>query len=300
MLDSLLLLLLSAVWGASFLFLRLAAPAFGPFSLILMRLSFAGVALLPFFLSARARRVLWQNRWLLVIAGFISSALPFTLLAYASLSLEAGLASLLNATTPIFTVLVAAVWLGTRITPRQASGLLVAMGGVALLSLDKLSFQAGGSGWAVVAALVASLCYGIGANYTREKLAHVSPTLLAGGSLLFAALLQLPAGTLAWPEVSPAPGMWAAVIALALVCTAAPTIIYYRLIQRTGPLAATSVTFLIPVFAVLWGRLFLAEPITARLLAGMALTLMGTALALGVLPRWLSRQVELRKGQGTA
>ena len=300
MLDSLLLLLLSAVWGASFLFLRMAAPAFGPFSLILMRLCIAALALLPLFFGKRARRVLWENRWKLLIAGFISSALPFTLLAYGSLYLEAGLASLLNATTPIFTVLVAAFWLGQRITRTQSLGLLVAMSGVALLSLDKLNFHAGGSGWAVVAAIAASLCYGIGANYTREKLAQVPPTLLAGGSLLFAALLQIPAGTVSWPDVSPAPGMWAAVVALALICTAAPTIIYYRLIQRTGPLAATSVTFLIPAFAVLWGRLFLAEPITARLLAGMALTLLGTSLALGMLPRWLLRQAEMRKGQGTA
>jgi drug/metabolite transporter (DMT)-like permease len=164
-------------------------------------------------------------------------------------------------------------------------GLVIGFAGVAFLAWDKASFKPGAdhSGfWAVLACATATLCYGVAANATKRYLTGVSPLAVATGSQFAATLLlALPAAWL-WPAQMPGTVAWTSALALAALCTALAYILYFRLMSRVGPTNAVSVTFLIPLFAILWGALFLQEAVTAQMLAGCAIVLVGIALALGL------------------
>ncbi len=275
------LLLLGAIWGASFLFMRVAAPEFGPIALIEVRV---GVAAL--FLSAvLARRGGFpglRGRLLpLGLVGALNSALPFSLFAYATLSLTAGFASVLNATAPLFGALVAYVWLRESLAPARVLGLALGFAGVLILVWGRLSLQ--GDRRAILAALLAALAYGIAAHYTRRRLSAAPPLVIATGSQVAAAVLLLPLALRDWPSVTPSSTGWLCAVALGVVCTGIAYVLYFRLIASVGPGRAIAVTYLVPVFGVLWGRLFLGEPITVETVAGGAVILLGTALATGAL-----------------
>lgn len=281
------LLLLAAIWGASFLFMRMAAPAFGPAALIFVRVLVATVCLLPLVLWRGEGRALLTAWWPLLVVGLLNSALPFCLFAWAVLSLSAGFTAVLNATTPLFGALVAYLWLRQPLPAGRVLGLLLGFVGVIALVWDKISFRAGGDGWAVLAVLLATLSYGVAANYTRQKLAHVSPLLVAAGSQLGACLLLIPLALFAWPAQPVPASAWQAALVLGVACTALAYLMYFRLIAHVGPSKAVAVTFLIPVFAVSWGGLFLAEQLSPGMLLGGTIILFGTSLALGLwtLPR---------------
>jgi len=278
------LVLLSAIWGASFLFMRVAAPDFGPVPLILVRVSVAGACLTPLLLSSGNRDALCRAKWRVAAVGVVNSAIPFSLLAYATLSLEAGFVALLNATTPIFAAIIGVVWLRTSLRRSQLAGMAIGFLGVAVVAWGRLSFKEGGAGWAILAVLLASSCYGLTANYVKTHMSDVSAPVVSVGSLLGATAVLIPIGLWRWPTESVPAGSWAAAGGLAVVCTSFAYLIYFRIIARAGATAATSVTFLIPIFAALWGALFLDEAVTFAIVAGMALTLAGTALTAGVLP----------------
>lgn len=282
--DVLYLVVLAAIWGASFLFMRVAAPEFGPVALIEMRVILAALFLLPVLWSRGRRRGLGEmraNAGPMLVVGVINSAVPFSLLAYATLSLTAGFASILNATAPFFAAIVAYVWLRDRLPPSRVIGLVVGFAGVAVLVWGRASFKPGGGGLAVTAGLAAGLSYGVSANYTKRYLTGVSALATATGSQVGAALALLPFALVSIPGSPPSPRAWAMVVALAVVCTGVAYLIYFRLIARIGPARTVAVTFLIPAFGVLWGRLFLREPVTGQMLAGAAIVLTGTALATG-------------------
>ena len=279
--DAMELLILSAVWGASFLFMRIAAPELGPIPLIALRVGIAAALLLPLLALRGGLAELRRRPWPLLVVGAINSALPFCLLAYATLSVTAGLASILNATSPLWGGLVAHVWLRDRLTRSRALGLLVGFAGVAFLFWGRASFRPGGAGLAVLAALAATLSYGVAASTTRRHLRRVDPLAVAAGSQLGAALLLLPLAVLTWPAGPVTPRAWEAVAGLAVACTAFAYVLYFRLIASVGPARAIAVTFLIPPFAVAGGALFLGEPVTGRMVAGAAIVLVGTALATG-------------------
>ncbi len=290
--DAFELLVLAAVWGASFLFMRIAAPELGPVALIWLRVSIAAACLVP--LAALRRRGALRGRALPVaVVGAINSAIPFCLLAYATLSLTAGLASILNATSPLWGALVAHYWLADRLDRSRALGLAVGFAGVVLLVWGRASFRAGGGGLAVVAALGATLSYGVAASYTKRKLTGADPLALAAGSQLAAAVLLAPGAALLWPAHAIPLRAWAAVLGLGVVCTAFAYVLYFRLIAHVGPARAIAVTFLIPPFALAWGGLFLGEPLTARTVASACVILAGTALATGAL-RLPARELSAR------
>jgi drug/metabolite transporter (DMT)-like permease len=177
------------------------------------------------------------------------------------------------------------VWLRDRLTPSRAAGLAVGFAGVAFLFWGRASFRAGGDGLAVVAALVATLSYGVAASYTKRRLAGVNTLAVAAGSQLAATAVLAPLAALLWPATPVGARTWAAVAALGVGCTAVAYVLYFRLIASVGPARAIAVTFLIPAFAMLWGALVLGEAVTLRALAGCAVILAGTALATGVLGR---------------
>lgn len=277
------LVTLAALWGGSFLFMRFAAPAFGAPTLIFLRVGIAAVCLLPLLLGGSRPRQLGHNWWRIAVMGVFNSALPFVLIAWSTLSLTAGLASILNATAPVFTALVAAVWLGQRLVGWRLAGLAVGMVGVIVLAADKADFKPGGTGWAVIAMLVAAASYGFAANYTRHYLVEVPPHVNAAGSQLASAVALLPFAAATCPSTSPRPLVWGAAVALGVACTAVAYILYFRLIANVGAARAVTVTFLIPVFGVLWGALFLGEQVTGRMLGGACVILVGTALSTGVI-----------------
>ena len=281
--DLLDLTLLAALWGGSFLFMRYAVPDFGVVPLIWLRVALASVCLLPLLLLKRQFGALRQQAGALTVMGLFNSGLPFLLIAWATLSITAGLASIMNAMTPVFTALIGALWLGDRLDGRRSLGLLLGLAGVALLAADKADFRPGGSGWAIVAMLLATACYGFAANHTRRYLQGVPALVNATGTQLVSALVLLPPALWSWPERMPGLGPWLAALVLGVACSALAYVLFFRLIARVGASRAVTVTFLVPVFGTLWGALFLGEPVTASMLAGGAVVLLGTGLATGVI-----------------
>lgn len=281
--DLLDLTLLAALWGGSFLFMRYAVPDFGVVPLIWLRVALASICLLPLLLLKRQFGVLRRQAGALTVMGLFNSGLPFLLIAWATLSITAGLASIMNAMTPVFTALIGALWLGDRLDGRRSLGLLLGLAGVALLAADKADFRPGGSGWAIVAMLLATACYGFAANHTRRYLQGVPALVNATGTQLVSALVLLPPALWSWPERMPGLGPWLAALVLGVACSALAYLLFFRLIARVGASRAVTVTFLVPVFGTLWGALFLGEPVTASMLAGGAVVLLGTGLATGVI-----------------
>lgn len=256
--DALLLLALAALWGASFLFIKVAAPALGPFALAFTRVLLAGVALLAFaHLTGTPTTV--RSRWkAFLILGALNAAVPFALVAFATPRLGASLAAMLNAVTPLLTALTALVWLRQPLPAVRVSGLALGVVGVSLIVGS--SATATGEAWwlALAASLLASLSYAVAGVYAKTVPA-TPPVVLALGQQWGAALLLLPFAALHAPQAVPAtPVLWA-VLALALVCTALAYVLFFQLIARAGPVGALSVTLLVPVFGLLWGSVFLGE-----------------------------------------
>ena len=276
-------LTLSALWGSSFLFMRLAATEFGALPTAGLRVGLAALFLLPILLlrdHGPALRAPWRPA---LFVGLLNSAAPFALLSWAVLHITTGLASILNATVPLFGALVAWAWLKDRSDRSRALGLAVGFAGVALLGWDKASFKPGGTGWAVLACLGATLCYGIGASFTKRHLSHVPPMAIATGSQVGAALaLALPTLWL-WPASPPGLRAWGALVGLAVLCTGIAYILYFRLIASAGPARALAVTFLVPVFALAYGAVALGESITLWMVGCGAVIVLGTALSTGLL-----------------
>ncbi len=275
------LLLLAAIWGASFLFMRVAAPEFGPIPLVEIRVAVAALVLSAVLAQRAGFGGMRGRLFPLGLVGAINSALPFSLFAYATLSLTAGFAAVLNATAPLFGALVAYVWLRESLAPIRLAGLVLGFVGVLTLVWGRLSFR--GDRSAILAALLAALAYGIAAHYTKRRLSAAPPLVIATGSQIAAAVLLLPPALFYWPRHPPSLASWLCAIALGIVCTGLAYILYFRLIASAGPVRAIAVTYLIPVFGMLWGLLFLREPITLNMIAGCAVILLGTAVATGVL-----------------
>ena len=276
------LLLLAALWGGSFLFMRYAAPAFGAVPLMWLRVAIASVCLLPLLIARRQVGELVPRVGAMAVMGLTNSALPFVLIAWATLSITAGLAAILNATTPIFTAIVAALWLRERLTAVRLVGLLLGLAGVVVLAADKADFKPGGSGWALLASLGAALSYGFAANYARRFVTGVPALVNATGSQVAATLVLTPFAIAFWPVQTPGALAWGAALALGLGCTALAYLLYFRLLARVGPARAVTVTYLVPVFATVWGALLLGESFTLRMGLGGAVVLAGTALATGL------------------
>jgi drug/metabolite transporter (DMT)-like permease len=277
------LFLLAAVWGGSFLFLRIAVPEFGPLALIELRLGLAASMLLPVaVIQGKLPRIL--QHWKAILAvGMLNAALPFLLFAYAAQSLEAGLLSVANAVTPIWGAIIGWFWLQDKLPRMRLIGLSIGFVGIVVLMWDKLDFQAGGAGPAVLAVVAAPISYGIAANWTKRYLTGVDALSNAAGSMTAASLLLLPLAIWAWPSTPVSFEAWRATILLALICTGAAYIVFFQLLAKAGPTAALSVTFLVPIFGISWGAWFLGETITASIAIATGIILLGTALSLGVL-----------------
>lgn len=275
--DVLRLLSLAAIWGASFLFIRLAAPAFGSSALMCVRVAFAAIFLwaIASFLGKNSLQKAGIGHYMLL--GGVNSALPFVLYAYASHWLSASILAVLNATAPLWAMLIGLLFFRQAFSAKALIGLGLGVCGVAVLvGFDPLLLRPG-SGWAVVAGASAACCYGIATHYTKR--ATQRPAFDNAHGSMWAALVWLaPFALVQWPTTTPPLPMWAAVAVLGLVCTSIAYLLYFRLLADIGPTHSLTVTFLIPVFGVFWGHVLLDEVIGWHTVVGVCLVLAGTSL----------------------
>jgi drug/metabolite transporter (DMT)-like permease len=292
------LLFLGAVWGAAFLFLRIAAPEVGAVWAAEIRLA-TGAAVLVVVAGHRTLTAAQGRIGSFVIAGALFSAVPFTLISYATVTLPAGFTALLNAATPLFTAVVAVTFMGQRLAWRIAAGL--AVGVVAVIVLVGLSPLDPGAMTilAVAAGLGAPASYAIAGNYVRARMADVGPLELATGMLVAGTILALPVALVTGAPRMPATDGAISLLAVGILSTAIAWPIFFRVLRRTTPTAASTVTFIVPAFALTWGSIVLAEPLGMGLVVGFGLILVSLALVLGIVPAWrprMLRRIEVALG----
>jgi drug/metabolite transporter (DMT)-like permease len=270
------LTLLGAIWGGSFLFMRIASADFGPFALVEIRLLLGALVLLPFLWRARAQFTprLWLH---LTWISAINSAIPFVLFAWGAERAPAGIGAITNAMAVMFAALVAFIFYGEEIGPRRAIGLLGGFVGVAVLASGKYAGVSVGP--AALAGTAAAFLYGIGVNVIRQHLKGIPAGAVAAATLTTASLLIMPMAIHAWPTNPIPPMSWASAILLGVMCTGIAFTLYYRLINRVGGPRAATVTYLVPLFGVVWAWLALGEPLTAKMAVAGALILGGVALS---------------------
>ena len=287
------LLILSAIWGSSFLFLRVASPAFGPIFLIEMRVLSGLVVLLPVFLFMGKYQELRSHWRMILLISLMNMAIPFCFFAYSALNMGAGLLSIMNATVPIFTALVGFLYFQNRLSKFGLGGLLVGFFGVSVLVFDPSETSGVTSYLAISSALIACILYGVAINLVSYQLNEVSGITITTGSLFFSSILLLPFAVIAKPEVIPQGVIWLSVLALGIVCTGFGYILFYRLIGKIGSQKAIMTTYLIPLFSILWGSLFLAETVSISMIFGGMMVLMGVGLTTGRLPKIINSLIKI-------
>lgn len=296
--SALQLMLLAALWGASFLFMRTAAPEFGAIVLIGLRTGIAALFLLLVLLVLHRKEVslIWRNWRPLLVLGIFNTALPFCCFAFATLYLEAGLTATINSTAPMFGALIAFIWLGHRLSMLAISGLVIGFLGVYLMMSGKL--QQDHYLWLpVFLALFASACYGFSASYSKRHIVGLRPLLVALGSQFYATLVLIIPMGLSLPHDLPDIRAWIDLVLLAVACTGVAYILYFKLLENEGVTTALSVTFLIPAFAFLWGWIWLGETLTPFIAVGACMSLIGVAMTTGFikLPEYLTRTNRITK-----
>lgn len=277
------LFLLAAIWGSSFLFMRLAVDDFGTWPVMLVRVGGAALAMLAV--------VGWQKKWFalqqywlaIAIVGIINAAIPFTLYVYATQHLPTGTIAVINAMTPLFGALIARFWLGEHLTHSRLLGLVIGFIGIVCLVYDKLFFSDAHQSLAVLASLAATLSYGIAASFSTKYLKGADPIAVTAGSFSSATLCVIPFAIWFWPQQPISLNAWSSALTLALLCTAFAYIIFYRLVESIGGARSVTVTFLVPPFGIIWGVLLLNESFGLSELFSTSLVLLGTLLATGFL-----------------
>jgi drug/metabolite transporter (DMT)-like permease len=282
--------MLGALWGGSFLFIRVAVPALGPFLLVELRVGLAATALFLYALVAGSMPKI-RGRWRsFLVLGFLNATVPFSLISAAEIHLTASLAAILNSTTVMFTAIVAAVWMGDALTARKAIGIVLGIVGVSVLvGWDPLPLN-GAVLLAVAAMLLASLSYALGATYAKRSFSGIPPLGMAIGQLSGAVVLLLPMAVVSVPERAPSTVVTFSMLGLAFLSTAVAYLIYFRLIENVGPTSTVTVTLLVPVFGLLFGVLLLEEPFGPGTLAGLGVILTSVVLITGIAPRKKGRE----------
>lgn len=278
------LIALAAMWGASYLFMRIAVPHLGPVLMIELRVLLAGLALAALLVASGGKaqvRAHWRG-YLLV--GTLGLALPFVLIAEALTTIDASTAAILNALVPLFATVVAAIWIRDPVTPPKAAGIALCIAGTAVLVGWTPAPMSARELLAASMSVAATALYGYTMVFTKVHLKGVSPMGTSASTLLFAALALAPFTPLDRDLAAVPASAWLALLGLAAVSTTVAFIFFYRLIADVGPVKASTVTLLVPVFGMIWGILFLGEPMTPGRLAGCAIILAGCSLILGLLP----------------
>ncbi|MFO0940984.1 MAG: DMT family transporter [Pirellulales bacterium] len=267
------MILLGAIWGGSFLFMRISVKEFGPIPLIQVRVAVGAAFLLIVVFWQRKQSLLLTSPWKMLFVGLTNSAVPYTLFALGTKLLSSGFAAILNATSPFFGALIALIVFHERLPIIKWIGLMIGFVGVVVLVVGNVQLE--GSSLGVLVCLLAAMSYAVAAHFTKRQLGGVDPMITATGCQLTAALAMIPAAIYTWPEQSPSANSWLAVIALGVLCTGAALAIYFHLIQAIGATRSISSSLPHPAFGVLWGCLFLDEQLSLAILAGGSLILGG-------------------------
>jgi len=270
------LIVLGAIWGGSFLFMRIAVNDFGPVPLVEVRLVLGSLLLLPFLWRDRAKFTL--RRWpMMALIGAINSGLPFLLFAWGAERAPAGVGAIANGMTALCAALVGFVFFHEKLRTNQSIALCAGFAGIIVLASGKM---AGFSvGWATIAGALASILYGLGLHMARRHLAGLPSAALASVTLGSAALLAAPFAFATWPDRVIPLNSWLSGAALGVLCTGIAFVLFYRLIAGIGANRTSIVTYLIPPFGVAWGALFLGEPVTISMIIACAMILGSVALS---------------------
>lgn len=280
--DLVRLVVLAALWGGSYLFMRFAVPHFGPVALIEVRVAIAGAALAAFVYATQGE-IGWRRHWRgYLFVGAVGLALPFVLIAQGLTAIDASTAAILNALSPLFATVVAAFWIREPVTFAKMAGIALCLAGTAVLVGWTPTPMTAQQLVAAGCCVLATALYGYTIVFTKVKLKGAKPMATSAGTLLVAALTLLPFTPHDGRYAAAPASAWMAALGLALLSTSLAFILYYRLIADVGPVKAITVTLLVPIFGVVWGVLLLHEPLTPGRIAGCAIILAGCSLILGL------------------
>ena len=274
--DWFLLTALAAIWGSAFMFIKISAVDFGPILLVTLRLLIAGLVFMPLLLRKKYRLLFNSHLPGIIIIAIFSNALPFTLFAFASLGATSNMLGILNGTTAFLTTLIAYFWLNESISSKQIIGLCLGFLGVIILVNP-----ANGSSTVIASmcALLGSLCYAFNGNYLEKFHLNSNKKVLIGWSMLFGGLFMTPFAFFNLPDAIPNLNSFLALLWLAVVSTGIGYLGYIRLINRIGAVKTSTLTYLLPVFSIIWGAIFLQEKITLIILGGFLFVMMGMYFA---------------------
>ncbi len=276
------LLCLAAIWGGSFIFMRVLAPVFGPIWTASMRLFIAGVFLLGLYRVQRYKLNWKRDIKHFILIGIINSSIPFFFYAYAALHIPASLSVILNAMAPMFGAIFAAMFALEKLTIRKGIGLLTGFSGVAVISISGLALEGDNVPFAIAACLGATICYGLSGVYVKLKAGHIPPKDIACGSQLMAGIALMPLSVY-FPVMGEITIMHLILLTVfAILCSALAYLIYYNLIVEVGPTKTLTVTYLMPVFGILWGAMLLGESLTSKMALGGLMILAGTMIVTNV------------------
>ena len=271
-----LLTLLGAVWGSAFMFIKISADDFGPILLVNLRLLLAGALFLPFLLQKKYLAYFKSHFSGILILGIFSNAFPFTMFSYASLGATSNMLGILNGTTAFMTMVVAYFWLKESITPKQIFGIILGFLGIlVLVNPANGSATIGASGFA----LVGALSYSFSGVYIQKYQLNANKFVLIGWAMLFGGLLLIPFSFFNLPEQMPNNNAIAALLWLGIVSTGIAYLGYIRLIEQIGAVRTSTVTYLLPVFSIIWGSIFLQEKITWIIFGGFIFVMIGMYFA---------------------
>lgn len=277
------LVILAALWGASFLFMRVAVPSFGPVALVEVRVVSAALFLAIVCWWIKQPLHIKKHGKQYLVMGFFNAALPFCLFSYAAQSISGSLLSIFNASTPIWGAILGVIFLRTEVTRSAALGLILGVIGVAIVGWNGVAVNGDDALLPILASLGATFSYGVGSIYTKMQSGKLAPMENANATLWVASIMLVPFLFGYSGEVVISTQVWLAALALGVVCTGVAYVLFFNLLETEGPMKALSVTFLIPVFAMIWGNLFLGETVTLTTVIGGSVIVLGTALTNGLL-----------------
>ena len=267
-----LITILGAVWGSAFMFIKIATPELGPIALVNIRLAVAGLIFIPFLLQNKYLKHFKSNIKNILVLSILNTALPFSLFAFASLESSSNMLSILNGTTAIMAVVISTIWLKVKLNVYQIMGVFVGLFGIIVLANPDNIYI---STKATIFCLGAAFCYALSANYIQKFAHKTNTTVLIGWSLVIASILLIPLTLLNLPSQFPSPKVIFSILWLGVISTGIAFLGYVRLIEKIGAVKTATVAYFIPVFGVIWGYIFLSEPITLQILIGMMLILTG-------------------------
>ena len=267
-----LITILGAVWGSAFMFIKIATPELGAIALVNIRLAVAGLIFIPFLLQQKYLKHFRSNLKNILVLSVINTALPFSLFAYASLESSSNMLSILNGTTAIMAVVISTIWLKIRLNLFQIMGVFIGLFGIVVLANPDNVYI---SMKATIFCLSAAFCYALSANYIQKFAYKTNTIVLIGWSLVIASVLLMPITFFNLPSQFPSNNVIFSILWLGVISTGVAFLGYVRLIEKVGAVKTATVAYFIPVFGVIWGYIFLGEPITLQILIGMILILIG-------------------------